>query len=288
MALEIPETAIIAGQMNHSLRGKQITHAGLLEGETLIREGFINVTPEQFQRMLTGRKIEYVTSNGKWIFVRLDSGVLILLSLQILGELRLLASDSSVTRQSTAMLRFDDESQLAIRIVGWGYLKLVPVTDLGKHLVPGKLGINPLDIRTFNPETFGQLLASHEQKQIKAFLLDQSLVSGLGNRYLQDILYRAKIHPARKISTLNPSEQFALFQGITDTIQRAIEAGGFFTETDLFGIPGNYHPMMGKHMLEKPCYQCKTPIKGEKIGRSFSYYCPSCQPPVTTIGKGLS
>ena len=277
MPFELPEATIIAGQIDHTLRGKQIITADLHLADDLIQQGFINVSPQQFHNSLKGKKFEYATARGKWISIKFTGGIFLLISLETHGDIRFLTPEEPLPTKFTIHFQLSDGSSLIIRIIGWGHAHLISEKEFASHSPIANMGINPLDERNFTFQTFADILQSHPKKLIKALLLDQTLIAGLGNQYLQDILYRARIHPARTASSLTEDEQKSLYLSILDTIQRALDAGGRANETDLFGKPGGYHPMMGKHALGKPCYQCGTTIERIKIARSYTYYCPTCQ-----------
>ena len=112
---------------------------------------------------------------------------------------------------------------------------------------------------------------------VKAFMISGGLIAGIGNGYLHDILFRAKIHPTRKVADIAGRECQRLYNAIRKTMKDATRLGGKDTERDLYGAPGGYRPILDSRAKGQPCPECGTPIeKIEYLGGS-SYFCPQCQ-----------
>lgn len=277
MGFELPEAAIVAGQMNQVMRGRTLQNAQLNDSDWLIRNGYINRTPDQWQRELNGLIVDYVTAKGRWIFVHFDVDVFLLLALLSRGKVRYYPPGTEAEHPFHVLLEMDDGSSLYVHFVGWGYAKIVPQDELSNHVKPGRQGLNPLDSQRFTLENFKRYMNAFSQREVKVVLANQAIISGLGNFYLQDILYRARIHPARKVSSLSDEEYQRLYASINDTMLRAIGEGGSAEEVDIYGSAGGYHAMMGVHALGKPCYVCSQPIERVRVGGTSSYFCPQCQ-----------
>jgi len=130
----------------------------------------------------------------------------------------------------------------------------------------------------FTPDYFRKLLAS-KKTGVKSFLLDQKNVAGIGNVYIQDILFRAKLHPNRKISTLSEKEITLLHKTIREVLNNSIKLGGAAFELDFYGRKGGCTPnnFLVGYKSGKPCPQCGTTIEKIRTGSTASYICPSCQ-----------
>jgi formamidopyrimidine-DNA glycosylase len=115
------------------------------------------------------------------------------------------------------------------------------------------------------------------KKGIKGFLVTSKYINGIGNGYLQDILYRARLHPARKIPTLSGDEREQLYAAIQDTLAQAINLGGREDEHDLFDQTGCYRRVMSNQAIGWPCPNCRTPIEKLSYLGGACYICPSCQ-----------
>jgi formamidopyrimidine-DNA glycosylase len=116
--------------------------------------------------------------------------------------------------------------------------------------------------------------------RIKTFLLDQSKLAGIGNAYIHDILFLARLHPLRAVDTLTEAEMDALAQAIRAGLQPSIDKGGSFYEVDLYGQKGRFtmDDILIGYKENKPCPVCSTPIEKIKTGSTTSFVCPQCQP----------
>ncbi|MFA5338417.1 MAG: zinc finger domain-containing protein, partial [Candidatus Omnitrophota bacterium] len=128
-------------------------------------------------------------------------------------------------------------------------------------------------------EHFKKMLASKKTK-IKPLLLDQTFVSGIGNIYANEALFRAKIHPARPANSLSEKEKESLFTEIKETLKEAIAHKGSSVDqyVQLSGEDGGYAKYHKVYDREKqPCLKCKTPIQRISLGGRGTYFCPHCQ-----------
>jgi formamidopyrimidine-DNA glycosylase len=115
---------------------------------------------------------------------------------------------------------------------------------------------------------------------IKAFLLNQKRIAGIGNVYVQDPLFKAGIHPLRTIDTLNDAETNALYHALRETLQESIDHGGAAYESNLYGDKGGWD---SSHLLVayregNPCPVCGTAVAKIRTGSTHTHICPSCQP----------
>jgi formamidopyrimidine-DNA glycosylase len=166
---------------------------------------------------------------------------------------------------------------LTIAFFWFGYVHLASDKELSKHKMTSKLGTNPLDAE-FTLERFGRLL-SGRRGAIKSFLLDQENLAGIGNVYVQDPLFKARLHPLRQIQSLSESEIEALHRSIREVLDRSVRLGGLKYERDLHGHPGKYGPrqFLVAYKTNEPCPKCKTKIRKIRTGSTASYICPKCQ-----------
>lgn len=142
-----------------------------------------------------------------------------------------------------------------------------------------KLGPEPLE-RSFGAVQLKQLL-KNRKRPIKSFLLDQSIIAGIGNIYADEALYRAGIHPLKEACSLTGEEAKRLSHAIKATLRLAIALQGSSIDTyrDSQGKPGSFQNVFSVHRREgKPCHRCKKSIKKIKVGGRGTYYCPQCQP----------
>jgi formamidopyrimidine-DNA glycosylase len=100
---------------------------------------------------------------------------------------------------------------------------------------------------------------------------------GVGNGYLQDILFRAKIHPKRWVIDIAEGERRVLYEAIRETIKQAVEMGGRDTERNLYDRPGGYRRILDSRNVGQPCPECGTPIEKIQYLGGAAYFCPRCQ-----------
>jgi len=265
---ELPEITCRAREMRQRLVKKTITGIEVLQPKCL------NVPSEAFIESLTGGQVEDVTHHGKWIFVETTKGYL-LLNMGMGGEI-LLVSRKTLPEKHRLIFDFDDGTCLSINFWWFGYAHYIPPGALETHAMTAKQGLNALDVTT---EEFKAMLDGR-RGQIKSFLLDQSKIAGIGNAYIHDILFRARLHPLRPINTLTEGEVEGLAKAIEQGLRPSVEAGGAFYEVNLFGKPGGFtaENLLVGYREGKPCPVCSTTIKKIKTGSTASFICPQCQP----------
>jgi formamidopyrimidine-DNA glycosylase len=131
---------------------------------------------------------------------------------------------------------------------------------------------------SFTREYFSGLFRPEIEKlSLKAFLATEQRIPGLGNGVLQDILYRARLHPKRRVGTLKMDDRDTLYDAILTTLREMAQLGGRDTERDLFGRPGGYRTRVSRNTVGQPCPECGSLIvKQAYLGGSI-YFCPGCQ-----------
>jgi len=175
-------------------------------------------------------------------------------------------------------LVFSDGDVFEVRGVGLRSLHLVRKEALESHPAVAKLGI---DARSpeLTPERFRQLLAGR-RKAIKVLLMDQEFIAGLGNTYVNELLFSAKVHPAREAQSLSEEEAETIHSSIRSTLERGIELGGSSAEQFLHldGSRGHFQEHFQVDQREgEACLVCATPIAKIQLGGRSTYFCPCCQ-----------
>jgi formamidopyrimidine-DNA glycosylase len=169
------------------------------------------------------------------------------------------------------ILDLADRACLAINFWWFGYAHFA--ADPADHPMVGKLGPHFMDLSL---DDFRALLTGR-RGAIKTFLLDQSRVAGIGNVYVQDPLWKARIHPLRPIPTLTDGEIEALYQALRQNFQDSIDQGGFAYEQNLYGQKGSWNCFEVGYREGHPCPRCGTVVQKIKTGSTASYICPGCQ-----------
>jgi len=269
---ELPEITVISRQMNKEIIGKHIAHIEAKQPKNL------NMPVPKFVKTAKRKAIKAVSSKGKWIFITLNPAYYMLINLGMNADLLYFTPNQKLPPKYQFKLTFSDKTGFTIRFQWFGYIHLVPEKDLNKHKLTARLGISPTDEK-FTLEHFKKLLANRKAR-IKNFLLNQKNIAGIGNVYIQDILFKAKLHPNRKISTLTEKEIADLYNAIQTILNRSIQLGGLAYEKDFYGQKGKLtiNEFLVGYKTGKPCPTCKTPIIKIKTGSTSSYICPKCQP----------
>jgi formamidopyrimidine-DNA glycosylase len=273
--IEMPEATTLARQMQDTLTGKTIQHFS--RGPLVHKFLWLSKPAEEYDAFLSGRQITGATSFGRSIYLYVGEADLLWF-----GELggRILYHPQGEPLPAKFHLRWDfsDGSAMSFAVQMWGFVGLLARSELASHPY-AEIGIPPLS-ECFTNECFDQLLEEYPEKTkkgIKGFLVTSKHVNGIGNAYLQDILFRAKIHPARKIPTLNQDDRQKLYAAIQGTMEKAIQLGGREEERDLYNRAGGYKRLMGAETLGQPCPNCATPIVKINYLGGACYLCPSCQ-----------
>jgi len=269
---ELPEIVVIARQMNKKIAGKRIADIDAKQPKNL------NMPVQEFVKRAKGKTVNNVSGKGKWIFIKLDPAYYMLINRGMNADLLHFTPNQKLPEKYQFKLTFADKTGLTIQFQWFGYIHLVQEKNLNKHKLTAKLGTSPID-KEFTLQRFKELLAN-KKGGIKSFLIDQKNVAGIGNVYIQDILFKAKLHPNRKISTLSEKEINALYNAIQSTLNRSIQLGGLAYEKDFYGQKGKLtiNEFLVGYKTGKPCPTCKTPIEKIKTGSTSSYICPKCQP----------
>jgi formamidopyrimidine-DNA glycosylase len=254
--------------MNDALVGKKIAGIEVAQPKSL------NIPETNFVNALQGARFIEVSPRGKWIFIETTQGWL-LLNLGMGGEILLLTRES-LPDKWRLIFDFDDGTCLSVNFWWFGYAHYVPRGELNSHSMTTKLGPNALDLRPIELTA----LLNGRRGRIKSFMLNQSHIAGIGNAYIHDILFMARLHPLRTIDTLNEADFERLAKAIQDGLQPSINKGGAFYEVNLYGERGgfNMEDILIGYKEGKPCPNCETIIEKIKTGSTSSFICPACQP----------
>lgn len=268
---ELPEIVKLAGQMRDTLRGKTI------QSLTLLQEKCSNVLLDEFQKRTVGARIENVQHKGKWIITTLNNGENILLSLGMGADLLYFDTKEKEADKYQVKILFSDGSGYTARFWWFGKFLLISDEELSSETNTKDIAIDPFDER-FTLDYFTSLLIG-KRTQIKAFLMNQKNVGGIGNMYMHDILFKARLHPQKKISDMSSEEITLLYRAITEVLNLSREKDSFAYESDFFGQKGSFgmeHFLVG-YKENQPCPVCEESIISIKTGSTSSFICPTCQ-----------
>ncbi len=271
--IEYPEAVTIAAQMREALVGKTISSVAIAENHPKFM--FLNDDPFAYEDRLPGRIITEVRASGKWIFSKLDSGNILLIG-EMFGRILLVSPPEELPKKSHGIVTFSSKEQLAITIQAWGGFQVLTPEELAAHPYAGHQGPSPVEDE-LTLERFLDVLDHSDnwsRKPIKAFLVHEGNIAGIGNGMLQDILFRAKLSPKRKVPDIKREERARLHQAILETMQLAVEANGRDTEKDLFGAPGNYIPLMTAEPQEHRATNAAQPSRRSPISEARATSAP--------------
>jgi len=273
---ELPEFVTLSKQINATLVGKTIQQGSL--GNSPHKFLWYNRTHEEFQALSQGKAIGTSWSKGKWLFIPLEPGYLLLLG-ECGGKILYHPPGSKLPKKYHLFLNFEDGSSLTVMTQMWGAMELYERgEEQNRQYIQGMRPL-PTD-PNFSYDTFSELidhLIEGKKRSAKSLLTQDQLIPGLGNAIAQDILFQAGIDPRHPIKDLDMNQRHSLYHAIQSTVQEVIDKGGRYDEFDLFGERGGYVRLMDKHAAEGPCPRCGRLVEKIQFLGGACYLCPNCQ-----------
>jgi len=272
---ELPEVETIRRGLEPYLKGKTISGISIYNSTILLPE------PETFESVLPGLNILALNRKGKYLIMELSDDWRLVIHLRMTGKLLWIEQASTPMPPHThVVLNFPDQKQLRFNDVRrFGRWWLVPKASLSEISGLASLGPEPIQA-DFNAQLLNQQLAKRHKAKIKPVLLDQRVVAGLGNIYVDEALFLAGIHPLRTVESLSPQEIDALVSATRQVLNDSIQRRGTSFRDYLDGLAqkGENQNYLNVFQQEgNPCPNCGALIKREKIGGRSSFFCPNCQ-----------
>lgn len=274
--IELPEAVAIAAQLNQTIRGKRIAECNT--GNSPHKWVFYKPSQRKLEKLLFKKTIGEVTSVGRGIHIGLEPDEALVVD-EFGGKLLYHDQGSMLPDKYHLFLKFEDDSSFTVAIQGWGFISTLKEWEQTKWTRIRAKAISPADA-SFRIKRFIELCEQYEDKEkdsVKTFFTNGKSVAGIGNAYLQDILFRAKLSPKRKVADVSSDEKKALYSAVKDTINQAIKQNGRTAERDIYDNPGKYSPIMDRQAKDKPCPNCGTKIQKISYLGGSCYICPSCQ-----------
>ena len=285
---ELPEVETIRRGLEKRIINKQIKKV-----HVLCEKSFTG-NPKYLQ----GQKITHINRKGKMLLIKLENGMFMTIHLRMTGQLIYEGKDKFAaghpddnfysvmpSRHTRVQFEFSDHSNLYFNDQRkFGFVKIVDELGLREDKFLQKLAKEPWDI---TPKEFYQNLQKHKNQCIKASILDQSVIAGVGNIYADEALFMSKIFPGTITKQLNEVTTQTLLKNIQIIMQRSIDSGGStmkdYRKSD--GSKGNYLEKFAQVFRKEnqPCPICQNSIQKIRIAGRGTHFCPHCQPPQISV-----
>ncbi len=313
--LELPEIITIREQMKKVLIGKQIKNVFVKNKDDLkntIRQILITQTDKEFQECLVKAQITKIENSSSTLLIHTSKNIVLYLG-AIYGNILYHENRDTLPSKSTLHIVFTDDTHLTVTVNLFGTIRLLSDSEgenIKKHnenfldpgsvkftldrflnvvnndvdeinMVPGIAIPNIPDVKALgaaiklNTKSFSVASIS-----VKKFVTSYMpvYIDGIGNGYLQGILYNAGLHPKRRMDSLTDDEKIRFFKSIKEIVHQGIVKGGRTTEPDLFGKYGRYSAPVNKDTVGSKCPKCFSIIEKFSFEGGACYVCPGCQP----------
>ena len=269
---ELPEVETVRRGLEKLILGKKISNIEIRYPK------MIKTDLNQFQKELPGQVIQSMGRRGKYLLFNLRDKVLIS-HLRMEGKYFYYPDEIPERKHAHILVHFEDGTTLVYEDVRkFGTMELLAPELLDSYFISKKLGPEPTD-QDFDLGRF-KLALKKSKKPIKSHLLDQTLVAGLGNIYVDEVLWRAKVHPSRHSNSLTAKEARKVHDETIKVLGQAVEKGGstIRSYTNAFGEDGTmqeFHQVYDK--AGQACSRCGSIIEKIQLGGRGTHFCPKCQ-----------
>ncbi len=271
---ELPEVECFVRDLRKCVQGKMIEEAhlyysGMLQG----------IAPERFCDLLIGRIFQEIKRRGKYLFFYLSGGLIWEVHLRMTGHFLFSSCPAVPDKHTRALFKLQGDKILQFQdIRKFGTFRLCSEEDFSLATsVQG--GVDPLE-DVFNLHVFQDLLRKGSKRGLKNLLLDQKVISGLGNIYCDEALFRANLRPSLKTGDLTKIENEKLYKAILEVLKEGISMRGTSISDyrDVWGNKGDFQDFLRVYRRKnKPCFYCGETIKREIIAGRGTFFCPRCQ-----------
>ncbi|MDJ0663834.1 MAG: bifunctional DNA-formamidopyrimidine glycosylase/DNA-(apurinic or apyrimidinic site) lyase [Acidimicrobiia bacterium] len=273
---ELPEVETTRRSLAPALEGATIESISVARLRMLRRQA----NPDDFSRRLTGQRIVEVGRHGKFLMTQLANDIVWVTHLGMSGRVSLVGHSADVLPHSNVIVSLSTGTDF--RLIDprtFGFVAAFTSEELAESSI-GRLGRDALFDLPRSRELAALLAA--RRAPIKALLLDQLIVAGIGNIYADESLHRARISPLREGGSLQPTEIQALRKAVRETLQHALRWGGTSLDDLAYLLPdgrtGDYVNRLRAYGREgEPCRRCGAEIARTVIRARSSFWCPGCQ-----------
>src|SRR5918998_3469332 len=271
---ELPEVETIRRQLAPALEGRRLERIDVRDPRWCDP-----APPEAVADALNGRLVEGLGRRGKYLVVSFEDDVHLVMHLRMTGNLLLVPADAEEPGHLRVVMDLDDGNRLFfvdVRRFGTGDVLLG--SDALAEYFASRLGVEPLDAN-FTAEAL-RAMARGRKQPVKAFLLTQERIAGVGNIYADEALFRARIHPLKQVGTLKRDQIEALRAGVVESLELGIDSKGASIDDyrHVDGARGTFQDRFVVYSRAgEPCARCGTPIEKLRAAGRGTYVCPSCQ-----------
>ena len=271
---ELPEVETIAADLRPQLVGRTITRCEL-SFPTIVR----HPEPEEFIDAVVDHRIESVGRRGKYIQIGLGNSLLLVVHLGMTGQLRIFDEVTPLEKHTHAVFFLDDGRQLRYRDPRrFGRLLLGTEQALLSSKKMPRLGPEPIDPDFAADELYRRL--RKRKTSLKALLLDQTAIAGVGNIYADESLHRARLRPDRVAGSLSKKSAQRLHESLRESLQTAIVNRGSSVDSyrDAWGeMGGQQEKLLVYGRAGEPCFTCGRPLAAIRIAGRTTVFCRRCQ-----------
>ncbi|MFE4546347.1 bifunctional DNA-formamidopyrimidine glycosylase/DNA-(apurinic or apyrimidinic site) lyase [Streptomyces sp. NPDC056785] len=284
---ELPEVEVVRRGLERWVSGRTVTSAEVRHPRAVRRH---QAGAEAFAAALAGQRVGPAMRRGKYLWLPLDDSPFSMLAhLGMSGQLLVQPEDAADEKHLRIRVRFDDDQGTELRFVDqrtFGGLSLHETTPDGLPDVIAHIARDPLD-PLFDDAAFHTALRAR-RTTIKRALLDQSLISGVGNIYADEALWRSRLHYERPVGSFTRPRTTELLGHIRDVMNEALAVGGTSFDSlyvNVNGESGYFDRSLDAYGREdEPCRRCGTPMRRRPWMNRSSYFCPRCQRPPRATG----
>ncbi|MDP2426356.1 MAG: DNA-formamidopyrimidine glycosylase [bacterium] len=269
---ELPEVETVRKTLEHLIVSKtiqsvQLFYPKMIQGDCM-----------DFQNHVTNQTIQSIKRVGKYLFFHFQEGIVVS-HLRMEGKYYVQPASDPIQKHVHVLFSFQDGQSLRYHDVRkFGTMEWIPLHGMKDYVKKHRIGLEPFD----SDFTMGYLQAklSRTTKMIKPVLLDQTIVAGLGNIYVDEVLFICGLHPETRVHQLHHSDIEHIISASQAVLGKAIELGGTTIRSYVssLGVSGRFQNELLVHMRKgEPCYSCGTFIEKIKVGGRGTYVCPTCQ-----------
>jgi formamidopyrimidine-DNA glycosylase len=271
---ELPEVETVRRQLESAVVGRSI------RGLRVRFAGRLNRKPTALAKATVGVRVTAVRRRAKLLLIELSNGFTLAVHLKMTGRFLLQPAGRALGKHAHVVFRLDRGQELVFEdLRKFGFLRLYPTAKVPAMLAAAKYGPEPLE-KGFTARQLSDCLDRRPNSRVKAALLDQTCIAGIGNIYADESLWRARIRPERRVGSLKPRDISALYRAIRQSLRLAVRHRGTSSEDflDLYGQPGdNAHRLKAYGRTGQPCPRCGQPLVKSKVAGRGTHWCRTCQ-----------